>query len=222
MFCNVIPQQLRPIPWGWVNRVTEHGTFVATPTGEIRMPRLVEHFDWSDFHVQTVPPAWKQSARGLGTRNFKSIFTTAARFLGYERLLLEEPDLAPIADEFVRWNRRLLESWPASGIAPLRYFMIGDDFAYNHGLLMHPDWWREWIKPQLAKLFALGHEHECVVIFHSDGDIWEVLDDLVELGAAVLNGELVGQMRRLLDPPFCADGRVQYRGVPFWENEDRG
>lgn len=64
---------------------------------------------------------------------------------------------------------------------------FGDDYGAQRSLLMSPRLWRGFIKPRLAKLFAVFREAGLPVIFHSDGDIWPILPDLVEMGVSCLN-----------------------------------
>lgn len=192
-FANVKPVQIAQIPWGWTNETTSDGLiFVKEHPGEIRMPALTDYFDWTRFEIRT--PLGESNAFDLGTVNMKSIFTTAARFLGYEYLLTEQPNLEPITWEFFLWNERLLETLPS-----IRYFVIGDDVASRKGLMVSPDTWRVWIRPNLYSLIDLGRRHGCQVIYHSDGDISEILPDLKDMGVFAVDGELVGHMPDALE-----------------------
>ena len=47
--------------------------------------------------------------------------------------------------------------------------------------------WRAQFKPQLARMFAPFREPEMPIIMHSDGQIQQILPDLVEIGLTVLN-----------------------------------
>lgn len=219
MFLNVMPKLVRPINWGWKNQITENGVEVVEHPGAIRMPPLLEKHDWRTFEIQLPPLEWQGwfgENHGFGTRNFKSIFTTGARFLGYLDLLMNRPDLSAIAEGFYQWNKRLLETWEKETGYPLTYFMIGDDYAYNIGLLMRPEEWREYVKPQINRLFELAKEHGCEIIFHSDGDISEIMDDIIEMGAGVINCQLVGKMKKL--PIEQKGDRLWYKDVIIWEN----
>lgn len=65
----------------------------------------------------------------------------------------------------------------------LVYF--GDDWGSQHGLQMGPDCWREFIKPQLKRIYGLVRDSGRFVTIHSCGKVQELFDDLVEIG---LNG----------------------------------
>ena len=46
---------------------------------------------------------------------------------------------------------------------------------------------RRHVHPRLAKMFAVFREAGLPVILHSDGDIWPILPDLVDIGLTCLN-----------------------------------
>jgi uroporphyrinogen decarboxylase len=64
---------------------------------------------------------------------------------------------------------------------------LGDDYGAQKGLLFSPITWRTLFKPRLARMFAVFREAGLPVILHSDGDIAQILPDLVEIGLTTLN-----------------------------------
>jgi uroporphyrinogen decarboxylase len=67
--------------------------------------------------------------------------------------------------------------------------MTGDDVANQNAMMFHPDLWRLIMKPRLAKVISAAREQkpDIHVWYHSDGNIWDILDDLVEIGVTILN-----------------------------------
>jgi uroporphyrinogen decarboxylase len=63
----------------------------------------------------------------------------------------------------------------------------GDDYGAQKNMLISPKHWREFFKPRLARLFAVFRQAGLPVILHSDGDIDEIIPDLVEIGLTTLN-----------------------------------
>ena len=61
------------------------------------------------------------------------------------------------------------------------------DIAYKDRLLHSPDYLRREILPRIKRLNAAWHEHGLKCLFHSDGYLMDVLDDLVETGIDGLN-----------------------------------
>lgn len=64
---------------------------------------------------------------------------------------------------------------------------LGDDYGAQRGMLFSPRTWRELFKPRLARIFSVFRQAGLPVILHSDGDIAEIIPDLVEIGLDVLN-----------------------------------
>lgn len=62
-----------------------------------------------------------------------------------------------------------------------------DDWGTQSNLMISPDLWREVFAPRYKKQFDLVHELGMDVWFHSCGNIYDIIPDLIELGADVLN-----------------------------------
>ena len=62
-----------------------------------------------------------------------------------------------------------------------------DDIAYKNGTLFAPAWLRQHWVPRLARLNEAWHARGTVCLFHSDGKLWSILDDLVAAGIDGLN-----------------------------------
>ncbi|HHY46864.1 MAG TPA: hypothetical protein GX506_06140 [Firmicutes bacterium] len=116
-------------------------------------------------------------------------FTSAYNACGLERfsyLAVDEPALLSEwletrCDENVQLIRHLC--YPE--LSPVAF--VGEDIAYKGGLLFSPSWLRREFFPRLKRLVAAYHERGIRVIYHSDGRLWEVMDDLVDCGIDGLN-----------------------------------
>jgi uroporphyrinogen decarboxylase len=65
---------------------------------------------------------------------------------------------------------------------------IGDDLGSQVGLLMSPAMYRRMLKPIHADYIAYIRERtRAKVFFHTDGDVFDLLDDFIEIGVDVLN-----------------------------------
>lgn len=62
------------------------------------------------------------------------------------------------------------------------FYWIGDDFASETTLLMHPDIWRQIFKPSISKQVKLAREAGLMVLFHSCGAVSDVYEDFIEMG----------------------------------------
>ena len=65
----------------------------------------------------------------------------------------------------------------------------GDDVGMQTGMLISPALWRRHLKPRMAELIARvkSINPAVKVAYHSDGMIWDVIPDLIEIGLDVLN-----------------------------------
>jgi uroporphyrinogen decarboxylase len=65
---------------------------------------------------------------------------------------------------------------------------VGDDLGTQNSLLVSPKMYRKLIKPFHARYLAfIKRNTRAKIFFHSDGDIFPLLDDLVEIGVDILN-----------------------------------
>ncbi len=117
-----------------------------------------------------------------------SLFERAWTLRGMEALMmdfLEHPDfvrelLRRIAD----WNITLVREAVKHDIDAV-YF--GDDWGSQKGVLMGPGLWREFVLPELARMYAAVHDGGKYVVIHSCGDVDELFDDLVGIGLNLFN-----------------------------------
>ena len=119
------------------------------------------------------------------TAGFLGPFTMMTWYLmDFETLsmsLFLDPDLVhEMNDAFVGW---------ALGAAKLAFatggvdaFHISDDWGGTNGLLISPDQFREFFMKPFEKLVTGFKSFGVPVIMHNDGNLWEILDDLVNTG----------------------------------------
>jgi len=65
--------------------------------------------------------------------------------------------------------------------------LVYSDIAGTADLMFSPKFLRQEFFPRLVKLVAAWHEHGVKVIFHSDGNLWAVLDDFCQAGIDGIN-----------------------------------
>jgi uroporphyrinogen decarboxylase len=69
----------------------------------------------------------------------------------------------------------------------LDWLWTGDDVASQAGMMMSPAMWRDLVKPELARVVAVGRAAGTPVAFHCCGALRPVVPDLIEIGVSVLN-----------------------------------
>ncbi len=128
----------------------------------------------------------------MGDCGYKSLWEPAFTLLGFERALM---DL--VADE--DFMAALLEKLFAIVGAVTRRFLeiagpyltvvrTADDLATQQSLMMSPATYRKVIKPFHRRYVALIRRYtDAKIFFHSDGNVVDLLDDLIEIGIDVLN-----------------------------------
>ena len=65
-------------------------------------------------------------------------------------------------------------------------YKFGDDWGTQQGLLVSPSIWRKVFKPRYAEQFKLIHDAGKKVWFHSCGQVFDIIGDLIEVGADVI------------------------------------
>jgi uroporphyrinogen decarboxylase len=102
---------------------------------------------------------------------------------GMENLLvdyIDDPDLAHTLAEMVNdYKIRLMRRAIREGADAI---VSGDDYATAHGLMMSPAHFRQFILPYLKRSIDAAHEMGVPFIKHTDGNIWSILDMMVEAG----------------------------------------
>jgi uroporphyrinogen decarboxylase len=119
-----------------------------------------------------------------------TIFETAWALRGYERLLMDfaiDPDLAEcILDIPYRFHLAAAKKLVEMGVDMI---WTGDDIGAQHKMLISPAHWRRYLKPRLANFFAELKQinPQIKIAYHSDGNIYPIIPDLIEIGLDVLN-----------------------------------
>ncbi len=65
--------------------------------------------------------------------------------------------------------------------------MLSEAIAGNTGLLFRPEFIREFQMPNIRRVIAAWRAAGKRVIFHADGNRWDILDDLIALGVDAIN-----------------------------------
>jgi len=64
---------------------------------------------------------------------------------------------------------------------------FGDDWGQQRGLIMGYDTWKEFIYPELRRMYSVVHDAGKYVFIHSCGDVDELFDDLIDIGLNCFN-----------------------------------
>ena len=66
---------------------------------------------------------------------------------------------------------------------------VADDIGMQDRMMIGPDWWRKWVKPQWTRVFAAARKvkPDLHIFYHTDGFFEPVIPDLIEIGVTMLN-----------------------------------
>jgi uroporphyrinogen decarboxylase len=118
------------------------------------------------------------------------IYETAWQIRGYEPFLLdmlERPAWAECLLERLAEQNRVKALAAARAGADLLH--CGDDIANQNAMMFHPDLWRRMMLPRWRGIWeqAKRVNPRTVILYHSDGNILDVVTDLADAGVDILN-----------------------------------
>jgi uroporphyrinogen decarboxylase len=119
-----------------------------------------------------------------------TIFECAWALRGYEQLLSDfilNPDLAENLLEIpYRYHLAAARKLVEMGVDMI---WIGDDVGTQDALLISPAHWRKFLKPRMANFISeiKSINPKLKVAYHSDGMIYPIIPELIEIGVDVLN-----------------------------------
>jgi uroporphyrinogen decarboxylase len=119
-----------------------------------------------------------------------TIWETAWALRGYERMLMDLATNQDLAERILEIPYQYhLEA--AKKLVRMGVDMIwtGDDFGGQQSMLISPQKWRNLIKPKMAVFVSTLKQinPDLKIAYHSDGYIYPIIADLIEIGIDVLN-----------------------------------
>jgi len=175
---------------------------------------IVERADWDAVDRAA-------EANLAGTPRFLKCMVSARPFermqflRGSENLYLdlgyETPELMRLREMVHDFYLTELRHWCATAADGLGFM---DDWGSQNALLISPDQWRRLFKPLYRDYCEMIHAAGKKVFFHSDGHIFDIYEDLIEVGVDAVNSQL-----------FCMDIEQiarRFKGrITFWGEIDR-
>jgi len=161
--------------------------------GPLQTRADMDRIEWPDpetVDVSDMLQAAEVLPPGLGIiTGVGGIFTRTWILMGYEHfaaMLADDVDF--VAETAARVGqiqcavmRRVVK---LPGVVAAWY---GDDLAYTESLLVSPKILRKYFFPWIEELAGIAHAAGFPFIMHSDGRLWQVLDDLIALGVDALH-----------------------------------
>jgi uroporphyrinogen decarboxylase len=182
--------------WGTLWYVTEEGR-CGIPVKYPVKPDLSDYdsYKWPEVFSAGVPKYRLYSGHMSGKSSdyyarggWIVFFEQMQQLFGFENLLIallmEIPEVYRLRDDLLRFNLAWLDNWLALDYQGIHF---ADDWGSQTSLIIPPDLWRSFFKPVYKEMFSKVKSRGLHVWFHSDGNILEIIPDLIELGVDVLN-----------------------------------
>lgn len=179
MIKNVRPVQVGVIPWGWVNKRAGSYVGIVEHPGYVPDLDLLKYFEWSVFELGGSALRDELDELKFCSMDMKCVFNMCYRFMGEKFFeMIGKGEAEPIVDKvehmLFRWNKKLMDIIGDK----VDFFLLGDDIAYNSGMMVHPNTWIELFGERFIEWGKLAHRYDAEFVFHSDGDISYIVDFL--------------------------------------------
>lgn len=146
--------------------------------------------DKKEIDYSCFEEASKLLPEGMGViGQYGDIFTLVWELMGFETFafaMFENPELIDLL-------YKNIESIILSMFETMVDFdcvgalWYSDDIAYATGLMVDPSFYKQYLFPSLKKIGDLAKRKGIPFIYHTDGKLWDVLDDIVECGVTALH-----------------------------------
>lgn len=111
---------------------------------------------------------------------------------GFEEMMIdfaeEPPELQRLIDIVRDYNIRQMEKICRESKGDM--ICVGDDNGMQHALPISPATWRKYMKPAYKAIYDVAKRHNKLVYMHTDGCIWQVMPDMQEAGADIINPQI--------------------------------
>lgn len=180
-----------------------------------------EDFDYSNFEKvrQYLPD-------GMGViGQYGDIFTMAWELMGFEEFsfaLYDNPELIEaLFNKIGNLVLSMFEYFAESDNVDVLWY--SDDIAYVSGLMLSPSVLRQYFFPWLKKIGDLAKSTNKPLIYHTDGRLFEVMEDIINCGVDALHpiepqAMAISEVKQRYGDRLCLIGHVDVdllsRGTP--------
>lgn len=189
--------------WGSGQKEIEPGVWYPGihPMSEAETLEAIENYPWPDMDDPYRVALVHEQASQLAEENEYAIIATpwllfplerAFAMQGMDKFLLNlaiNPEFATVLLQKIAGLCKTLMGHFLDALGDnLDIIKIGDDIGTQESLLMSPRMYRSILKPIHADYIAFIKERtKARVFFHTDGDVFNLIDDFIEIGVDILN-----------------------------------
>jgi len=155
---------------------------------------IIDRYEWAAmdlptnlhgfFDAEVIPRAARRFGDRVMLYGFNGNGTywmpTGGNMVDFAVMLFERPDEAHATaqkkrDASIEFARQQVDKG-------LDFICINSDYGFNEGPFISPKMFREFVTPYLTEIVAVIHDLGVPAILHSDGDLRQILDQLVSTG----------------------------------------
>jgi len=152
------------------------------PVAEYGLPDIAERADCYERFYSRGQAEYPNQVHPGGY--YKTIFSACIHSFGWDMFLsaaATDPDrFDRVLEGFFRITKANVQAWARTS-APV--FICHDDIVWTSGPVFHPHWYRRYVFPRYRKLWEPLKEAGKIILFCSDGDFTQFVDDIAEAGA---------------------------------------
>ncbi len=170
--------------WGYVSPLRN-----ATSLEELEAYPLDEHRTYeTDQMADEVARAHAAGRATVG--QVVHMYETAWQIRGYEEFLIDlltQPEWADcLLDKLERRCKFRAEAFARAGVD---FILCGDDVANQKSLMFAREVWQVFLKTRWAEVWAAARsiKPDIQIFYHSDGNIMEIIPELLDIGVTILN-----------------------------------
>ena len=237
--------------WGITYQKIEGGRSISYepldfPLRDARIKDL-DDYPWLDPYDQSrvlgleekLHNLYKNTEFAIVGRFSTSIFEQAFMLRGYEQFLVDialNPEFAcALLDKTTEIAMGMLTAGLTAGGKYIQILRLaGDDMGHQTGTILSPRTFRSIIKPRFervykhAKSLLKSLNPDCKLMAHTDGDVYSIILDYIELGLDVLNPVQPGvthmeheRLKREFGDRLCFHAGIDIQHVmPFGSSDD--
>lgn len=176
-----------------------HFTHYISPLRKANSFEQIESFPYRDFsnfsckvNIEELAEEVEQAhLQGKAATTWVGhMYEDSWQIRGYEEFLMDmlvQPEWCEfMLDKIMERN---MFNAVAAAKAGVDYIKTGDDVACQNDMMFSLENWRKFIKPRWAKVYAAAREikPDIQIWYHSDGNITEIIPELIEIGVTILN-----------------------------------
>ncbi len=164
---------------------------------EYEDPACVADFDWPDPEAFIDPEKCRRVFDGIPENRATMVLAWSCHFqdacaaFGMETALVKmmtEPDMfQAVIDRIIEFYLKANEIFYEATRGRLDAVLIGNDFGSQQCLMLSPELIRALVFPGTKKLIDQAHSYGLKVVHHSCGSIYDIIPDLIKLGADAIH-----------------------------------